>query len=297
MKKILVIYNPVSGQKINFYVPKIIKQVLEKNKFQYTWFETIPAKKQPLKQFIKKHFDCIIVIGGDGTVKEVASFMIENKIKTPLAIIPQGTGNILAHSLGIPIVNVYQSIIFALKKDPQPIDVMHINKKSYALIAAGQGYDSLFIKGATRRLKNHFGFFAYVFSFLKTFFNYKAHKYTIVIDNKRHHLIGKLVIVFNVLSLIGLPLGRHISPNDGKLDLIIFNPRSIFDVIKIAFLYPFRGYKSSTPKMQYFSGRNISINQKEGVHIQLDGEVVKSKNLQIKIKPKALNIIYNKKFD
>lgn len=293
---VLVIYNPVAGPKTLRWNASVIQKYLHQKKIHYTWCETQPTPQQPFVEFQNTHFDRIIAIGGDGTIREVAHFLIKNKIKTPLAIVAQGTGNILATSLGIPIFPIQRALRYAIMQKPQPLDVMHINKKYYGLIAAGQGYDALFIKGATRKLKRQFGLFAYLFSFLKTFFTSMTHKYTMVIDGKKQHVVGKLAIVFNILSLNGMHIDRVISPQDGMLNIVIVHSRSLWDFLKMMGGFIRRHPLQKIPKIQSFMGKNIEIHQKKGEEIQIDGEVFTEKNLTIKTIPKAINIIYDKKF-
>ena len=113
-KTVLVIFNPVAGAKKWGDSKSIIQEILIKEGYEYEWYETTKADKQPLEQFIGKKYDRIIVSGGDGTVAEVSSFMIHNKIKTPLVILPQGSANILAISLLIPL-NIRLALRFGLK--------------------------------------------------------------------------------------------------------------------------------------------------------------------------------------
>jgi len=294
MKKVLVIYNPVSGAKKFRASPHDIQQHLLKKNIDYTWFETIPARHQPFKNIISEKFDLIIAVGGDGTIREVAHYLIQNKLSIPLAIIAQGSANLLATSLGIPIFPPMRALNFALTKSAQPLDVMHVNNKHFALIAAGQGYDALFIKGATRRLKRQFGFFAYIYSFLRTFFTYRNRKFKIIVDGKHIKTAGKLAIVFNLISISGIPIHDKISPQDGIVDLAVLSPRSLLDLLKIIILFPFR--RHLTPKVQLFHGKHIVIQKLGATEIQLDGEIYPGKQLEIHVIQKALQIIYEKKF-
>ena len=115
-------------------------------------------------------------------------------------------------SLGIPIVPPHRAIHFALNEKAQPLDMMRVNRKHYALVAAGQGYDAIFMKGANRKMKRKYGFFAYFLSFLRTFFTYYTHPYKIVVDGQHLQTAGKLAIIFNVLSLTGLSFGKDKKP-------------------------------------------------------------------------------------
>ncbi|NQU83777.1 MAG: YegS/Rv2252/BmrU family lipid kinase [Parcubacteria group bacterium] len=295
MQKILIIYNPVAGAKKFVNARQIIQKILNDKDYLYEWFETVPEKEQPLDQFANKDFDRIIVVGGDGTIRDVVGFMIKNKIKTPLGIIAQGSANLLALSLNIPYLSIQKALNFALKEKSQPLDVMLVNQKHIGVIAAGLGYDSTIIKGATRRLKRRYGLFAYIISFLRTFFSFRSEPCNLVIDGQRHYALGKLVGVINVLSWGQIKTGTHISPQDGILNIAVFNPRSIFSLIKISLNFLFKK-KANMPKLKTFTGKKISAKFKKKKWIQIDGEIFRGRNLQVEVVPNAVNVIYNRKF-
>jgi diacylglycerol kinase (ATP) len=289
MKKALIIYNPVSGSKSWKNVPDIIERALKKHGYKGTWFETKNVKKQPLEPFAKKRFDRIIAIGGDGTVAEVAAFMIKNKIKTPLVIIPQGSANILATTLHLPLFSVSQAIKKGLTQKAQPIDAMKVNNQHIGLIATGCGYDVLIMKHTTRNLKRTLGAAAYAWIFLKTFFTYKAHPYKLTIDGKRHYISAKSILVFNLMPFQSLKLTKHlipekILPTDQTLNIVAFNPSSLWDLFK------------STPKIQTFKGKSIHIKAKQTKSYEVDGDIFKGKNVNIEMIPKAIQIVHTKTF-
>lgn len=282
--KILVIYNPMSGVKKWGNPKKTIQNILKKEKLDYEWFETIEAKKQPLEQFLKKQFDKIIVSGGDGTVSEAASFLIENKIKTPLIILPQGSANILAASLQLPL-DLARALKKGLKEKPKPLDAMRINNKQYGLIASGCGYDTMVMSKTSRSLKRKIGLLAYLWTILKTIFYYRGKPYKLTVDGKRHILIAKTIIVFNILPLGNLKItapfiGSRIIPNDGLLNIYALNPRPIRDFFK---------FKKA---IRVFQGKKISIKTKQNRRFQIDGNVYKGKTINIEVIPKAINISY-----
>jgi diacylglycerol kinase (ATP) len=292
--KIFVIYNPVSGLRWIDNASKI-KKILLDRKVDYTWFETKPVPHQDFSIFFQEKYDRVLAVGGDGTVREVAQFFIENKILVPLAIIPLGSANVLASTLGIPLFPVVNSLEFALTCFPQTLDAISVNRQYHALICAGQGYDTSLINQTTRKLKKQYGVFAYLISFLRTFFLYFNHRYTIVVDGKRYETVGKIAIVLNGLSVLGIPLDKKISPSDGILDVVVFNPYTLWDIFHALFYSFWRGMRR-TPRVQIFSGKEISINQRRGKFIQIDGEVFRAKNLQMRVVPSVINIVYKKKF-
>lgn len=284
MKKALVIYNPVAGQKKILNAKKTIERILKKSGYEHDFFETLPVEKQPLEQFANNKYDRIIVSGGDGTVAEVTSFLIERKIKTPLVIIPQGSANILAVSLQLPLTPG-MALKRGLKKEGKALDAMRINNKRYGMIATGVGYDTMIMAETPRYLKRKIGFFAYIWTVIKTILYYHSHPYKLTIDGKRVMLMAKTIIAFNILPLGHLKItkpfiGTPISPRDGLLNIFALNPKPVRNVL---------GFRKM---VQIFHGKKISIKTKKSRRYQIDGNVFKGNTVTIEVLPKAIYIAY-----
>jgi diacylglycerol kinase (ATP) len=280
MKRALVIYNPISGAKGWKDVPRILVSELEEHEWDWDWFETVKAEKQPLESFLKTKYDRVIVAGGDGTVASIVDFMIRNKMDVPVVIIPQGSANLLAATLNLPIFQVKKAIRMGLTKPGKKIDVMRVNGKHTGLIAVGRGYDVFLMKETTRALKRHWGLFAYGMVMLKTFFNFRRQAYKITIDGKRHHVSSKAVMVFNAFPLAywkasQIFLGKRILPNDGELNLFTMGK-----------FWRISAYK----------GKKIVIQSNKPTDYQIDGDVFTSKTLTIEVLPKALSVVHTNKF-
>lgn len=297
MRRVLVVFNPISGLTFLRQSRSAIRAELDRHGARVTWVETRADGNDEIREALTKEFDRVIVIGGDGTIREVAELLLESGKKTPLAIMAQGTGNMLASSLGIPLFPLRQALKFALQGKADDIDVFRINGSRICLIGAGQGYDTLFIQGATRLMKQRIGPLAYVWSFIRTFFFYRASRYTIVIDGVRHQVVGKLVLALNIFSLIGIPIERAVSAHDGLIDVFVLNPRTIWETIWTGFAFAARRPRSAIPRLQAFQGKHVSIRQRKGSNIQVDGEIYGDKHLDIEILPGALSLVHRKPFD
>ena len=279
MKKVLVIYNPVSGAKSRKNVEEIVKNEIEKNKYTYDWFETRPVKKQSFDKVLAGKYHRVIVVGGDGTVAEVASFLIQQKIKTPMVIVPQGTGNLLSLTLGIPRTNIRRAIAFGLKNKGKSLDAMCANKKHYALTGIGKGYDAFVMKNTSRAAKKRWGFLAYAYTFLVNYFFHRAHSYDITIDGKKQTVVAKSIVVLNALPIPGLKIGSKVKPDDGVLNIAIFRPR---------------WFRSSILKK--FTGKKIRIHSDKDRDFDLDGEVLNGKTITIEVVPSAIQVVFTKSF-
>jgi diacylglycerol kinase family enzyme len=297
MRRVLVVFNPVSG--LTFLRPSrsTIRAELERHGARVTWIETRPDGNGHVEEALAREFDRVIVIGGDGTVRETAEFLIKAGSKTPLAILAQGTGNMLAASLGIPLFPLRRAVKFALTAPADAIDVFRINGQRICLIGAGQGYDTLFIQGATRMMKQRIGALAYVWSFARTFVPYIPRRYAIVVDGERHQAVGKLVLALNIFSLVGIPIEKAVSAHDGWIDVFVLNPRTVWEALWTGFGFAFRRTRGAIPRLQAFRGKHVSIRQRKGRNVQVDGEIYPDKHLDIEILPGALSLVHRKPFD
>lgn len=267
MKKALVIFNPVSGYKKRGDVAILLQDLLEKNGYEYTWYETKP--KQNLAPLFTKKYDRIVVSGGDGTVAEVLRAKLSANVKTPLVVVPQGSGNLLAMSLGIPLLQPGRALEMGLNGEARTLDVMRVNKTHYGTIAVGRGYDAFLMKETPRELKRKLGLFAYAWVFLKTALFYRCQPYELIVDGAHHSVTARSIMVFNIFPLRLIP----IHPDDGLLDVLVL---------------------SSNGLLEHHTAKTVTIKSSKELEFQLDGEVLRSKVVNVEILPKALSIVCKK---
>jgi len=264
MKNALVIYNPVSGHKKWADVPAALQDTLKKNDYEWKWYETQP--KQDLAPLFKENYYRIVVCGGDGTVAEVVRAMMEAKVKTPLVVVPQGSANLLALTLGISLLQPGRALQAGLTGKPRVLDVMRVNRVHYGTIAVGRGYDAFLLQETPRQLKRKLGLLAYAWVFFKTVLFYHSQPYKITIDGQRHSVLARSVMVLNMLPFPLVP----IRPDDGVLNVLILTSKGL---------------------LEHYTGKTISIKSPKELKFQLDGEVLKSKVVNIETLPAALTIL------
>ncbi|MFC1598844.1 diacylglycerol/lipid kinase family protein [Patescibacteria group bacterium] len=286
--KILIIYNPFSGKKS--HKDKQIKNWLKKLNFEADWHYTTQGSFDNLDP---DHYDRIFVAGGDGTVKETASWIINKKSNTPLAIIPVGSANILALSSGIPL-DTKKAINLGLTDKIQKIDVGIVNNKHYFLVAAGCGFDAKVIKNTSRKMKKTWGWLAYLVGLITSFFSSKSNKFFIKIDDQSQTVNAQSIFISNFTKFFNFNLNPKAQINDGLLNVSILNTLNIKDLTILLPRLLMRKYKKDW-RYQYETAKEIYVlpfNNK--TPIQIDGEVVDLPYLDIKILPQVLKIIANK---
>lgn len=288
--KYLIIYNEKSGQR--FYDnKKSILHYLKKHDIQYVIHNTTPDGS--FTHLNPDNYKRIIVSGGDGTLKEVANWVIQKNSNTPLAILPKGSANLVAQYLGIPS-NPVKALIIALNNESKKIDVGVINKREYFLLAAGVGFDAKVIKNTSRKLKRIFGIFAYGYGIIKSFLNINRNKVFVKSESIEKVFRVQSIFISNISDFFNFQINPESEIDDGYLNVSIFRPINALDLFKIIGRIILKKYKKGS-RHSYFKTKKIYILPfSKKSHIQIDGEITNLPYLDIEVVPLALNIITNR---
>jgi len=296
-KKICFIINPNAGFGKHKKLEIIIKKYLNHSIFEYEILYTkAPGHATDLcKEAVEGHFDIVAISGGDGSINETATELIEQE--TIMAIIPTGSGNGLARHLNIPL-KIPEAIKLINKFNVKTIDTGEIhfisNKSGQSKTkiftgTASLGFDahiaSIISKFNTRTL------WSYAKAILKEFSKYETKNYELEIDGKR--LTRK---VFSICFANSSQYGNNsiIAPkaiiDDGYLDICIVKK---FPFYRLPFVV-YRLFNRTIDKSSYLEiikGKEIIIIQNSKL-IQLDGEPINlGSRLHIKINPLSLKVI------
>lgn len=169
----------------------------------------------------------IVVCGGDGTVRNVAATLAGSGI--PLAIVPCGTGNLLARNLGLPLAPA-DALDAALRGRPHPVDLGRITgddlAPTYFTAMAGAGLDAALMEHTDDRAKSVLGWPAYVLAGVGVLHTPRVRVTIRLDDGPLLRRSARMVLVGNVGTVQGgvtlLPAAR---PDDGVLDLLVLDPR------------------------------------------------------------------------
>lgn len=241
-------------------------------------------------QAARKNRYAVIVAGGDGTINEVARALAGRK--TALGIIAVGTGNGFARDLGIPLNPEKACIVIAAGKISR-VDLGSLNDERVFVSICGAGFDAWAARRANQlRWINRFsGFLRYLVSGMLTSIEFKAPKIRVTVDSKSYEGPCLLVTVANGEQYgFGATIAPGASLNDGKLDVIILPPLNVISLLRnVLRLYT----KKPLIGAHRLIGKKIHIEGLEGAEIPLhvDGEAVGLGPANVRIRPRALNVI------
>ncbi|TMO08899.1 hypothetical protein CWB60_04705 [Pseudoalteromonas sp. S327] len=296
--KAVIIANPVSGTKMWQDKEHLIVARLS----AYYDLEVLTTTKdidgiELAKQAIKDKPDIIIACGGDGTVTEVASVLVNTQCK--LGIIPMGTANALAHVLmGISskIIPVEQACDLIIDGQTQTIDTAYCNDE-LMLLLAGIGYEQSMVEKADRDSKNESGQLAYLSGFFQAFSEQKAQTlYVTLDDNQMQEVNTNSFIVANAAPFTTLLAqgGGQPDHEDGLLDInwLLPSDENTTRVLSIAELM----FSSITQthlaiSSHHTNAKKVTITADEEIKYVLDGEIKTADTLTITVDPASLKVI------
>lgn len=230
-------------------------------------------------------WDAVFVLGGDGTVMEVATALVHSS--TPIGVLPGGTGNLVAGVLGVPR-SMRRAVSALLSGMAVPLDLGQLPDGRCFAFAAGVGVDVAMVRGTSIRGKRALGMLSYVLAAARAALGRDLVHVTVDVDGRRIEARATLAMVANAGSLLGnrFFVGPEIRPDDGELNLCLFTPESTGDVVSIIWRLLHRDF-SPHPRMTFVRGRRFRITADPPVAVQADGDLVGTTPIEITVRPRA----------
>jgi diacylglycerol kinase (ATP) len=271
-KRAAIIYNPSKVTDFDFFRNRIEYELRERGWKPPLWLET--AEDDPGHQMARdalaKKVDLVIVAGGDGTVRVVCSELVGSEV--PVALVPAGTGNLLARNLGVPL-DEQEAFDVAFGGATSAIDVVRFTADDHTehfVVMSGVGGDAEVMASTNDDLKRVVGSAAY---FLAAAQKVGSSPYEVTVtldDGEPVERSAMLALVGNVGTLQGgIRMFPQADPRDGLLDVLIGSPNGVSDWAKVA--SGLLGGVDVEP-LEYAQGKRVVIESARPVPYQLDGD-------------------------
>lgn len=294
MKHIHFIINPIAGKGNNHINLNILNQYFSIEEYNVVIKKSLHKKHAITltQESILEKAEIIVACGGDGTINEVASCLVNTQII--LGIIPIGSGNGLASNLKIP-KQIHKSLLLIKNETIKKIDIGRINNH-YFFSNSGFGISASVIKNyELSKTRNLLGY-------IKA--SIKSLKELNQSNNIEVSINGEIICINPILIFVSNSneLGYHVSLTpkaslqDGLLDIIIVSKLNTIKLFLFSVLMIFKKHHL-LKEVKSFQSNSIKVSQKQKqtLNTQIDGEILNlnDKTINLSVLEKSLLVIAN----
>lgn len=267
-KHLVFIVNPNSGVERQKQVQDAIDNYLDHAAYSHEIVHTQYAKHgiELAKEAAAKGVYAVVAVGGDGSVNDVVNGL--HGTATALAIIPKGSGNGMARTMGIPL-KIEEAMQVINRGKLSHIDVAYANNRLF-VSNAGVAFDALISKKFAKSVRR--GFAVYSWLVTKYMWLYKEREFDITIDGKQ---IKEKAFILNIANMQQFGYNFKIAPNaswtDGLLDIVIIKkfPKILGGRIVIRAM---NGTITDSPYVSHYRGKNVVVSNPKLKLMQTDGD-------------------------
>ena len=295
-KKLLFIFNPCSGKgQIKSKLMSII-DIMVKAGYEVTIHPT--QEREDAKEMVRKEagkFDLLVCSGGDGTLDEAVTGMMQSERKVPLGYIPAGSTNDFANSLKIP-KDMLKAAHVAVEGRKFPVDVGYFNGDSFIYIAAFGLFTDVSYQ-TSQEIKNILGHAAYILEGAKRLHNIPSYKIRVEYEDQVIEDEFAYGMITNSVSVGGFKnmTGKNVLLDDGLFEVTLIRmPKNPLEFNRI--IASLTNLTEDTDLIYNFKTDCVKFFPEEVIPWTLDGEFGGDhKNVIVKNVHKALEIMVKNK--
>lgn len=287
MKKIVLVYNPVSGKaRFKRRLDNIIGK-LQRRDCMVIPYRTTPENEN-LAEFIRQAApEGIIAAGGDGTVHEVVNLVMHEGLDLPVGIIGSGTSNDFATYLRLDTEDYFDRIADGKIME---VDLGKVGDE-YFINVASAGMVTSIAHEVDVKLKNTFGKLAYYVQGLKTLPQFKALDMVIRTETEEIREKAFLFLIVNSSVVASFKnAARQASVQDGKLDLLLVKQCGIGELMTLTAELLAGKDVSGRKEVVYRQAASFEVSCDTELVSDLDGELGPRLPLKIETIPRALKL-------
>jgi diacylglycerol kinase (ATP) len=238
---------------------------------------------------IKAGWKTIAVVGGDGTCGHIADALVKSGADCALAVVPAGTGNDFAKTLGVAKYTPDQIANLIVAGASTRIDVGRVDGRHF-INSCGFGFDASVLE-ATARVKFLKGDALYIYSALAQLFTYEGIPIAIEATPAEPEV---LMLTVSIGRFLGgaFRIAPAASVTDGELDICVVRNANVAQRVRL-FAAAIRGTHVNLPAVRTFRTRRISLRFSSPAAMELDGELrhAQSNDVTIECIPRALKVV------
>ena len=294
-RNFIYIINPISGTKTK----KDLQQLIEKKtKEQNIPFQIFPSVASGDYSFLhpiikEQKITDVIIAGGDGTVSQVVSGLMNCDVN--FGIIPCGSGNGLAFAAKIPKQPV-KALAVVFNGKPVETDAFYINN-TFACMLCGLGFDAKVAHDFAQQPKR--GLTTYIKEVVKNFFSAKTYSFDISINDKSFSTDAYFISIANSNQFgNNFTIAPKASLSDGLLDIVIVTKQNKLSLLLQTLKQITGNNKLQTEAIEekkrgiiYFQTNKLTVANNSEAPLHIDGDPAETpSNLEIIVKEKCFRL-------
>lgn len=236
----------------------------------------------------------VIVGGGDGTLSECAAHLVHTPVA--MGVLPMGTGNTLARSLGIPI-DLNEAAKIIVEGHAQAIDVGRVNGRVF-LNSVTLGFSAEIAKALDADVKRKLGLFSWPYIGTKVFLSHRPTVLRVTAPGHRFHVRTHQFVVANGRYIAGpITATPDASIQDAAFDVFALGGADKGSMVG-SVLHWLSGRHVRAAEERYFRASKLRVQSlRRPVPADVDGEISEQTPLELEIDEKALRILVPHGFD
>lgn len=302
IRRTLFIINPTAGSGKGTLVWQRLEKLCRSLGIQPEHvFTTATGDAQRFAYNAAGEYEVLAAVGGDGTVSEVADGILSaQSSQSALAMVPCGTGNDFAETLGVCTLEDAQVALDANVR--QQVDVIAVDCqlngqpiRRHALLFGGIGIAGDALRRTTPLVKRLFGQqFAYQVGLIRALCNYQANRMRVEFGGE---IVEKPILFVGASNSERAGGGLKLAPgariDDGHLNINIVEALGRWEAFgQVRRLK--QGRHTVHPRVRYFTATNLMVETPKPVDVAADGELIGYTPARLQVKPLALQVLVPK---
>ncbi len=242
---------------------------------------------------VEEGFDRVVVAGGDGTVSQVVNGIAPEFSRIELAVLPLGTGNDLARSLGITIEDIDAACSAVMEGKVRKIDVVRITDGTtrYFVNAATGGFGAEVSADVNSQDKHRWGPFAYWMTAIAKLVDLHEYEVRLDLDGQTHDLTLYALALANGRFIGGgFPIAPAAELDDGLLHVTTIPVMSAVELLGVGLSFAL-GNSHLPGNSVTLNAHRVHIHATPDMPFSVDGEPMSSIDATFQVLPSALSVV------
>lgn len=237
----------------------------------------------------------LIVAGGDGTIRDAVHGLGPEFPAVDLAVLPLGTGNDFARSLGTRIA-IPRAAEIALEGPSVPADVTEVSindeRRSWFINVANGGFGGEVANRIERAAKQRWGAFAYWMSTLGTLSDAPSYDITLSLDDQvpERRTVSGIAIANGRFLGGGFPVAQNARIDDGLLDIVLAPPMEPHEFFRSGMDLAF-GRAEQNSVIELHRAKKVELRTASKIPFSVDGDLIDFRHGIFEVRPGALRVV------